>query len=279
MKNRAHQVLEAVLAGLAPPGRPPLNTIVQVFYRHMLKWAMNQPSPVVELAKTLVSDPDIKKARIVIEPLKHPSKFSLFPGAAYDSSNGKVIIQLNPNFIFENEKRLLQHLSVLQSTLQHEYTHAEQFSRKATASPFEDNMMVRHGSNFDQSFHDYRREIGNTSNAPERIARNISVGIPYSQQDVGQWYQSQPEEIMAWAVEIGSLMAQIEYKELPPTSIPVLTLRRSIGHILTNLGHNQQSPAMNKFKRHLVDYLVQHQNYPTQKAVQDITRLFQEGRR
>lgn len=284
--NRAQYIIEAVLSGMEYlGGRPALTNIVQVFYRHLQEWGMNQPRKIGLLAKALHEDPTLREARINIQPLQHPNTHMLFTAAAYNASNGKITVRMNPSFVFENEKRLLQHIGILQSMLQHEYTHKEQFNRMPAhaSSKRSDIHMARSYVSSEQSFADYRHEFEQSPTWKDknlRVARNVSVGIPRAEQTAQQWYHSTPEEIMAWAVSIGSLMAQLRRKELPFDSrhLIALQLQAEVYTVVNTLGQNSQSPAMNRFKRHLLDYLVQHEGYAPQMAAQNITQLLQQGR-
>ena len=282
--NRAQHIIEAVLSGFEYLGsRPALSNVIQIFYRHMTKWSINQPMKIGYLAKSLSEDSELKSLHINIKPGKHSNPHMLFTGATYDNASGNIDVFMNIGYIFENERRFLQHVGVLQSLLQHEYTHAEQFKRMPiTASSRNPEVyMARGGHKPDQSFTDYRREFfadPELEGTERRVARSVSVGIPRSQQTASQWYHSTPEEIMAWAVTIGSLLGQIRKKELPPTSIPSLHLRAEIRTVITALGQESNSPALNRFKRNLFDYLTQHEGYSSSRAVQDITALFHEAR-
>lgn len=277
--NRAQDIIEAVLSGFDMGGRDELHTAMQAVYRHLVTWSANPMHQVILLAKAIHNEPLIRALGINISAQKYPDKYTLFTGASTSAETGQVTLYLNPNFVFSNEKSLLQHVGILQSLIQHELTHRGQFVRRLSSpsmSTHADDIKSAKGTQnvaWDMPLRDYRQQIGREHGA--QLIRALPVGIPNAQRTVADWYHGQPEEIMGWAVGIGSLLAQVNRKKLLYNTPPGLRLLNQVATIIQNLGHSDESPAMKRFKKSLLEYLVSHENYAPHIAAQEITKIFQ----
>ena len=288
-------LFEAVFSGMEPlGGRTQFETVLRRVYQILFDWkAYSFTGGVQGLATLLNKDETIQNGLLRFQISKHPRESTfLFINAGFHPNTLMIHVLLNPNFRAGSlsPTGLPQQIGLLRSTLQHEYVHMEQVSHISDTElekRAHSHLIVNTMGMPKESLAQYKQKAGEyvRTHTPEgttyRFARSVPSGSSPAVTLAQNWYQGLPEEIMGWAVGMGSLMSQIRRKPPLQTTVLIQRLHDEVWQILDRLDPQRtgDSLAFKRFKKSLLEYLVNHENYSPQVAVQDITNLFQHVRK
>lgn len=204
----------------------------------------------------------------------------LFIGAGFSHKWGTVWVFINPNLGRLTSSEVSTQMAHMQAYIEHEYVHMTQQGRRMDAG-YDAPSKVYSGMGFpsESPLSQYRQERqAKTPDVPVLFARHMSVGI--SDPPVGSWYMAQPDEIMAWAVQLASLVDQQRRKNPATAEYLSRIILQDAHQVFTRLAPNRvDTPAFNRFRKYMVEYLISHLDYSPHSAGQMVTQVFQNIRR
>lgn len=257
-------------------------------YQVLMEWS-DYGYTVERLIERLNSHENVIGAMLRFDQAKRPAHESvLFYGATFSPSTGMIVIHINPKLRHLTKTQIAPQINALQASLEHEYTHMAQMSRSLDAGydPSRKNIVQStHQFGLGKPFSQYQKAMIDAyaaKNIPIRFSRSVSVGVPQRDMTVGSWYMGNPNEIMAWAVEVGSLFDKARTKTSNPQHASYVNsiLDQYLRQVLKYLSpEGADTPALQRFKKHIADYLVNHLNYPPHIVSVEISKLFGRVRR
>lgn len=286
--TRAQYIIEAVLSGYAE-FRPEdvENFLGEV--RHILhSWLRSGNHVVPLLVRRLNMLSSGKRLSVHFEVAENYSSKSTFFGAAHFSPSERMsTIYVNDSVLTNRtsysgtpERRMFSvedHINDLREILLHEWTHRGQFQRNAPAysrnynePPTRPITNFYAGTNFKgSSLKDFRNfkkkenKLNREAGYPEyqyQVARSAYTGNA----NIDSWYYAQPEEIMAYAVQIGNFLTRPDINRRAALD-NFKWNARIVKYYLTG-PEGQETPAYNRFKKSLAEYLIKHKNMSPQEV-------------
>ena len=286
--NRARYITEAVLSGYeALGGKTEFTTLMQSIYRIMTDWFAYGDRKTSSLVTRLNDNPTVQNSFVTFRSDEgRGPKGYLFTKGGYLPHSMKVLIHVSPTYKMQSQRDIGQHISFLRATLQHEFSHMQQFALPNDAEQetrFSGHLVMNTMGKANWSvpaFKEFARSEITQRLGPGqdvRFGRAVPVNMPGGKHPyAGSWYQALPEEIMAWAIGVGVLIAALQRKSVQQIPLVHERLINDLHQIFDRLnpGGTGDSQAFKRFKKNLLEYLINHENYAPHIAATLIADAF-----
>lgn len=276
--NRSQRIIEAVISGQALfQGREFFDMLRDI------QQAFLEGGTVKSLIKRLNTLESVTGGMMQFDlASKSVPPHVLFTGASFSPSTGIIWIHLNPNLgsgVGISKTQIAMQMAHMQSYIEHEYVHMTQQGKRMDAGYSGRGIISnRMGFPIDKPLSQYKQERqAKTPDVPVHFQRHMSVGV--DDPTVGSWYQAQPDEVMAWAVQLASLVDQQRRKNPAVADYLSKVITRDTNQVFKYLApRGVDTPAFNRFRKYMVEYLINHLQYSPHSAGQMVTQLFQATR-